>query len=127
MGKEKQIKRLYKYDYITNEILDTYDSIKTASEKNKVSYVTIYNQLKKHKLYLDFMGGFYFGYSPKETVKVYCYDNESLELLSVYSSVKVASQKTGVLQSVISYQCKIKTDLKNRVKGSTGLFFEKKV
>lgn len=125
-GKEKPIKKLYKYDYITNEVLDTYDSIKIASEKNNVPYGTIYNQLKKHKLHLDFMGGFYFGYSPKETVKIYCYDNETLELLHIYSSVQVASQKTGVLENVISYQCKIKTDLRDRRKGSTGLFFEKK-
>lgn len=126
-GRKKPIKKIYKYNYITNEVLDVYDSIKLASEKNNISYVTIYDQLKKQKLYLDFMGGFYFGYSPKETVKIYCYDNESLNLLGVYSSVKNASKKTGVLENVISYQCKLKTKLNNRIKGSTGLFFEKKV
>lgn len=118
-------KTIYKYDYKTNRVLCVYNSIKDASLDNNIDRTTISQQLKKHILHTT-QRGFYFGYSPKITLKIYCYDNENLELIDVYCSIKEASEKTGVDQYSISRQCLSKTKLNNRIKGSTGLFFEKK-
>lgn len=124
LGKENKI--LYKYDYKTNTILKSYNSIKDASLDNDISQSTIFQEVQKHILHTS-QRGFYFGYSPKLTVKIYCYDNESLALLDIYCSIKEASEKTKVRADVIIHQCSLKTKLNNRIKGSTGLFFEKKL
>lgn len=118
-------KTIYKYDYKTNAVLETYNSIKEASLDNNIDRTTIRLQLKKPILHTT-QRGFYFGYSPKVTLKIYCYDNESLELIDIYCSMKEASKKTGVDPYTISRQCLLKTNLNNRIKGATGLFFEKK-
>lgn len=126
-GRDKhKHKTLFKYDYITNKILNTYNSILEASLHNDIKCSTIRRQTYKH-IFHNNKQGFYFGYSPKMTIKIYCYDNESLDLIDIYSSIEEASKKTGVGRYEISYQCKLKTKLNNRKKGTTGLFFEKKV
>lgn len=127
-GKNKSKQQIiYKYDYITNKIIDSYDSIKSAADNNEITENGVRYQLKRNIFFNDRGHGYYFGYSPKRTIKIFCYDNESLELLGVYGSMKEASEKTGVNCQQIHYQCQIKTQINNRVKGSTGLFFEKRI
>lgn len=122
----KEINMINKYDYVTSELLASYDSIQEASFENRIPYGTIWSQSTKKILEMDRGRGYYFGYEPKKTIKIYCYDNEELELLGVYGSIKEASQKTGVDTQQISYQCKLTTPLKDRKMGCTGLFFVKK-
>lgn len=122
----KEVKMINKYDYVTGELLASYESIQEASFENRVPYGTIWKQATKDMLEMDRGRGYYFGYKPKKTMKIYCYDNEELQLLGVYGSMKEASHKTGVDSQEIAYQCKLKTPLKNRKMGCTGLFFEKK-
>lgn len=117
--------KINKYDYITNELLASYDSIQEASFDNRICYGTIYNQMKKICLQFDTGRGFYFGYSPISRYVIECYDNESRTLLGVYGSVKEASQKTGVLNQQISWQCRKNLDFNKRAMGSTGLWFKK--
>ena len=127
-GKDKaEQQTIYKYDYVSNEIIDSYKSIKSAADNNEITCNGVRDQLRRNIFFHDSGRGYYFGYSPKMTIKIFCYDNESLDLLHVYGSLKEASEKTGVAWQQIHYQCQIKTSLNNRRKGITGLFFEKKV
>lgn len=124
---KKQTFNVNKYNYVTNEIMDSYSSIQCASFDNKISYGTIYRQMTKNILEFDSGRGFYFGYSPISRYVIECYDNWTRELLGVYGSMKEASEKTGVSSAQISWQCRKNLPFNKRAMGCTGLWFVKKL
>lgn len=117
---------IYKYDYLTGKVLDTYDTIKEASIDNKISYHTIYKELGLKRLEYP-RRDFYFGYSPKPRYVIRCYDNELLNLLGTYRNIKQASYFTGVSPQVIQWNVERDLDLRDRKIGCTGLFFKREV
>lgn len=119
--------KINKYDWITNEVLATYDSISEAMFENHVCYGTIYKQLTKPVLEINRGRDFYFGYSPAKRYIIEVYDNETRELLGRYTSIKQASERTGVSQNQIQWQVKQNKPFDNRKMGSTSLWFVKKL
>lgn len=115
-----------KYDYITGEILASYDSIKDASIANSISYHTIYDELKRDRLEYP-RRSYYFGYTPKPRWVICCYDNELWDLLGTYRNIKIASYKTGVDFRLIQWQIDKDLDFKDRRCGCTGLFFRREL
>lgn len=119
------MKLVKKYDYITGDILATYGSIKEAAICNSMTYAKIYKMLQQDKLSYP-RDDFYFGYEPKPRWVIRVYDNETLELLDTYKSIKDAAVATGVSPQQIQWQ--ITKDLpitQERIKGSTTLFFKR--
>lgn len=117
---------IYKYDYLTGEVLDTYDSIKEAGIDNRISYHTIYKEL--HTKTLNYpRRDFYFGYSPKPRYVIRCYDNESRLLLCEYRNIKIASYFTGVAPQLIQWQVERDIDFDKRFMGCTGLWFRREL
>lgn len=119
--------RINKYNWLTNELLASYNTIQEAVFAEHICYGTIWNQLEKPVLEVNRGRSFYFGYEPKKRYLIECYDNETRELLGVYSSVKEASEKTGILDQHISYQCRLNKPFSKRCMGCTGLWFVKKL
>lgn len=119
--------RINKYDWLTNELLASYNTIQEAVFAEHICYGTIWKQLEKPVLEVNRGRSFYFGYEHKKRYLIECYDNETRELLGVYSSVKEASEKTGVLDQHISYQCRLNKPFSERCMGCTGLWFVKKL
>lgn len=118
--------KINKYDYLSGEVLASYESIKEASVDNNIGYMTIYKELQKDKLEYP-RREFYFSYDPKPRYVIECYDNEYLDLLSTYINIKEASDKTGVDFRVIQHNTSRNLPLKKRVAGCTGLWFVKKL
>lgn len=115
-----------KYDYLTGEVLASYDSIKEASIDNGISYHTIYGELKRDRLEYP-RRSYYFGSKPKPRYVIRCYDNELWDLLGTYRNIKTASYKTGVDFRLIQWQIDKDLDFKERRCGCTGLFFKRDV
>nr|DAG43689.1 MAG TPA: hypothetical protein [Caudoviricetes sp.] len=115
-----------KYDYLTGDVLASYDSIKEASIDNHIGYHTIYKELKQKKLEYP-RRDFYFGYEPKPRYVVRCYDNETLQLLGEYRNIKQASYFTGVDFRVIQWNVERGLPMNERRCGCTGLFFKREV
>lgn len=116
---------IYKYNYITGDILATYGSIKEAAICNNTTYAKIYKMLQQDRLSYP-RDDFYFGYEPKSRWVIRVYDNETLELLGTYKNIKDAAVATGVSAQQIQWQ--IAKDLpitQERIKGSTTLFFHR--
>ena len=116
---------IYKFDYLGGNILATYDSIKEASIDNKLTYAKVYKMLQQNELKYP-RDDYYLGYDRKPRWVVKCYDNESLDLIDVYKTIKDASVSTGVSPQQIQWQ--VAKDLpitQNRIKGSTTLFFKR--
>ena len=114
-----------KYNYLTGEILATYETIQEASIDNNMSYHTIYKMLQQKVLKYP-RDNFYFGYDPKPRYIIMVYDNESLDLLKCYKNIKDASVGTGVSPQQIQWQVSRRLPItQNRIKGSTTLFFER--
>lgn len=119
--------RINKYDWLTNELLASYNTIQEAVFAEHICYGTIWKQLEKPILEVNRGRSFYFGYEPKKRYVIECYDNETRELLGVYGSVKEASEKTGVIDQQISWQCRLNKPFNKRCMGCTGLWFVKKL
>ena len=117
--------KIKKINYITNEIMAEYDAIAEACLANEITKRAVAVQLNKTCLQFDRGNGFYFGYSPINRWVIECYDNVSGNLLGVYSSIKEAGRKTGVLSQYISYQCRLNKTFNGMRAGSTGLWFKK--
>lgn len=117
---------IYKYDYLTGEVLATYGNILEASAENNISYHTIYKELNKNKLEYP-RREFYFSTKPKPRYVIMCYDNETLQLLGSYRNIKQASYFTGVCQQVIQWNIERDLPLRERKIGCTGLFFKREV
>lgn len=117
---------IYKYDYLTGEVLATYNSIKEASIDNNIGYHTIYKELHQKRLEYP-RRDWYVGYSPKPRFIIRCYDNESRVLLSEYRNIKLASFKTGVTPQLIQWQVERDLDFNDRFMGATGLWFTREV
>lgn len=115
-----------KYDYLTGEVLATYDSIKEASIDNGISYHTIYDEVRRTKLEYP-RRSYYFSEHPKPRWVICCYDNELWDLLGTYKNIKQASYFTGVCQQLIQWQIDKDLDFKERRCGATGLFFKREV
>lgn len=116
---------IYKFDYLGGNILATYDSIKEASIDNNLTYAKVYKMLQQKELKYP-RDDYYLGYDCKPRWVIKCYDNESLELIDVYKTIKDASVSTGVSQQQIQWQ--VAKDLPitpNRIKGCTTLFFKR--
>lgn len=117
---------IYKYDYLTGQILATYDSIKACAIDNGILYHTIYKEL--HQRRLDYpRRDFYFGYEPKPRYVIRCYDNESRLLLEEYRNIKQASYFTGVAPQLIQWQVERDLGFDKRFMGATGLWFRREV
>lgn len=120
------MKSIMKYDYITGEVLASYDSIKEASVDTGIPYHTVYKELQQKKIEYP-RRDYYFGYSPKPRYVVRCYDNETLQLLGSYRNIKQASYFTGVDFRVIQWNVDRDLPLRKRKIGCTGLFFKRVV
>ncbi len=117
---------IYKYDYLTGEVLATYDSIKEASIDNGLTYVAVMKQLKQDVLKYP-RREYYLGTTPKKRWAICCYDNESWELLGLYKNIQEASEKTGVNAQHIGWVVRKNLEFRNRYIGSTGLFFRREI
>lgn len=116
---------IYKFDYLRGNILATYDSIKGASIDNNLTYAKVYKMLQQNELKYP-RDNYYLAYDRKPRWVIMCYDNENLELIDVYKTIKDASVSTGISQQQIQWQ--VAKDLpitQNRVKGSTTMFFKR--
>lgn len=113
-----------KYDYLTGEVLATYETIKECAIDNLLSYHTVYKELGLKRLKYP-RRGYYFGRTPKPRYVIRCYDNELWELLGTYRSIKEASYFTGVAPQHIQWQVEQDLDFKERRQGCTGLFFKR--
>ncbi len=120
------MKYIYKYDYITGDVLAKYTSIKEASTDTGIGYHTIYKELQQNKLEYP-RRDFYFGYEPKPRYVIRCYDNELWELLGTYRNIKQASYFTGVAHQVIQWNVERDLPLRERRCGCTGLFFKREL
>lgn len=56
---------------------------------------------------------------------VWCYDNESRDLLGTYINIKDASEKTGVDACQIQWQINKDLPFNERFMGCTGLWFKR--
>lgn len=113
-----------KYDYLTGEIIKSYYTIDEACIDNHMCYMTIWKELQKEVLEYH-RRVFYFGYAPKPRYVINCYDNETMELLGTYKTLKEAEEKTGVKWRNIWYQTNKDLPLNERKIGCTGLFFQR--
>lgn len=120
------MKSIIKFDYVTGEVLATYDNILVASAENNISYHTIYKELNQNELKYP-RRDFYFGVKPKPRYIIRCYDNETLQLLGTYRNIKQASYFTGVCQQVIQWNVERDLPMRERKCGCTGLFFKREL
>lgn len=115
-----------RYDYLTGEVLNTYETIKEASIDCGVSYHTVFKQL--HTKIIKYpRHDWYFGYEPKPRWVINCYDNESRRLLAQYNTIKYASKMTGVSPQLIQWQVERDLEFDERFMGCTGLWFKRVV
>lgn len=117
---------IYKYDYLTGEVLATYETIKECAIDNLVSYHTVYKELRLKRLTYP-RRGYYFGYEPKPRYVIRCYDNETRLLLGEYRNIKQASYLTGVTPQLIQWQVERDLEFDKRFMGITGLWFKREV
>lgn len=123
-GKSKKL--IYKYDYLTNKVLDSYDTVANAAKVNKICSATIYSEL--HKNILEYpRRDYYFGFAPKCKYVIKCYDNELLELLGTYKNIKDAAKATAVDARQIQWQIAKDLPFRERISGCTGLWFRREV
>lgn len=115
-----------KFDYLTGEVLQQYETIKEASIDNHITYVAVTKMLQQDIIKYP-RRDWYLGYSPKKRWCIKCYDNESWELLGTYKNEKDASAKTGVNAQHIGWVVRKDLDFRKRYCGSTGLFFRREV
>lgn len=118
---------LYKFNYITGDVIKSYGSIRSACIDNDMTYAKIYKMLQQKVLQYP-RDDFYFGYEPKPRYVIKCFDNETLELIGVYKTLKEASECTGVGADHIGWQCRKDLPIdQNRIKGCTTMFFKKEL
>lgn len=115
-----------KYDYLTGEVLNTYDNITEAAIDNHLTYVAVMKMLQQNMLKYP-RRDFYLAYKPKKRWVIKCYDNELWDLLGTYKNIKDASVATGVNAQHISWAVRKNLEFRNRIPGSTGLFFKREV
>lgn len=118
------MKYIIKYDYLSGRVLKTYPTIKSASIDNYVPYGTIYKELLQTSIIYP-RRDYYFGHNPKPRYVVWCYDNESRDLLGTYINIKDASDKTGVDACQIQWQINKDLPFNERFMGCTGLWFKR--
>jgi hypothetical protein len=118
------MKYIIKYDYLSGRVLKTYATIKSASIDNYVPYGTIYKELLRPSIIYP-RRDYYFGHNPKPRYVVWCYDNESRDLLGTYINIKDASDKTGVDACQIQWQINKDLPFNERFMGCTGLWFKR--
>lgn len=118
------MKYIIKYDYLSGKVLNTYSTIKSASIDNHVPYGTIYKELLQPSIIYP-RRDYYFGHNTKPRYVVWCYDNESRELLGTYINIKDASEKTGVDACQIQWQINRDLPFNKRFMGCTGLWFKR--
>ena len=117
---------IYKYDYLSGEVLQQYKSISEAAKDNNLTYIAVMKQLQQDMLKYQ-RHDYYFGYKPKKRWVIKCYDNESRYLLGTYKNMKDAASKTGVNWQHIGWQVRRNIDFNKRYLGSTGLWFTREV
>ena len=115
-----------KYDYLSGELLQQYESITDAASDNNLTYVSVMKMLQQNMLKYP-RRDYYFGYKPKKRWVIRCYDNESRYLLGIYKNIKDAAVKTGVNAQHIAWQCRRDIDFNKRYLGCTGLWFTREV
>lgn len=120
------IMKINKYDYMSGELLQQYKSISEAAKDNNLTYVAVMKQLQQDILKYP-RRDYYFGYKPKKRWVIKCYDNELWDLLGTYKNIKDASVATGVNAQHISWAVRKDLEFRNRIPGSTGLFFKREV
>lgn len=97
---------VYELDTITNELLNTYESLTQASFNSEMSYRGIWNQCHRKKCG---NGGFiltstYFSFNPEGIAHNIILDGQG----GAYTHIKEASEKTGVHPSTIRRHLKDK-------------------
>ena len=117
---------IYKYDYLTGNVLQQYGSISEAAKDNNLTYVAVMKMLQQDILKYP-RRGYYFGYAPKKRWVIRCYDNESRVLLGTYKNEKDAAVATGVNVQHIGWAVRKNLDFNKRYLGSTGLWFRREV
>lgn len=117
---------IYKYDYLTGNVLQQYRSISEAAKNNNLTYVAVMKMLQQDILKYP-RRDYYFGYAPKKRWVIRCYDNESRVLLGTYKNEKDAAVATGVNTQHIGWVVRKNLDFNKRYLGSTGLWFRREV
>lgn len=115
---------IYKYDYITGEVLATYETIKEASIDNNMTYVAVMKMLQQNMLKYP-RRDYYLGYSPKPRWVIRVYNNETRLLLATYKNEKDASVGAGVNQQHIGWVVRRDIPFDKRYLGSTSLWFRR--
>ena len=115
-----------KYDYMSGELLQQYESISEAANDNNLTYVAVMKQLQQDILKYP-RRDYYFGYKPKKRWIIVCYDNETRYELGRYKNLQDADENTGVSWQQISWQVRKDLQFNKRVMGSTGLWFRREV
>lgn len=117
---------IYKYDYMSGKVLNTYKSISEAAKDNNLTYVSVMKQLQQDMLKYP-RRDYYFGYKPKKRWIIVCYDNETRYELGRYKNLQDADENTGVSWQQISWQVRKDLPFNKRVMGSTGLWFVRRI
>lgn len=111
------MRRVVKYDYRTNELLATYNSVTDAAQQNpgeKVSKITLMcsrkNGIKSPRRSYYFR---YEGDPPEQHTIIGCYD-EDFNLLDTYCSKTETMNKTGLAWTAIYGQLRHTEELRNR-------------
>ena len=115
---------IYKYDYMSGNVLQQYDTIKEAAIDNNMSYVGVMKMLQQETLKQP-RHDFYFGYKPKKRPIVVCFDNEIRIELGRWKNARDASVATGVNEQQIGWQIRRDLPFNKRYMGSTGLWFKR--
>lgn len=118
--------KIYRFEYLSGKVTASYDSISEAANDNNLTYVAVMKQLQQDILKYP-RRDYYFGYKPKKRWVIKCYDNELWDLLGTYKNIKDASVATGVNAQHISWAVRKDLEFRNRIPGSTGLFFKREV
>lgn len=94
---------IYKFDTITNELLDTYTSMVKASWENEKEYRSVWMQVKGRKGEEWFKTPFYFSDNPNGTPHsvIVAVDSKTGEEIGRYANYKEAVKATGKHRSTI--------------------------
>lgn len=117
---------IYKYDYLSGDVLQRYVSISEAAKDNTMTYVAVIKMLQQDILKYP-RRDYYFGYKPKKRWIIVCYDNETRLELCRYKNMKDAAVATGVDFQQIGWQIRKNLPFDKRWMGSTGLWFTREV
>ena len=124
-GKVKTVHKLYKYDYLTGQILKEYNTLQEASIDNNVTQQAISKSLRTDIIKYP-RKDYYISDKPKPRWVIIVYDNETRLELGRYKTIKDAAVATGVNWQQIEWQIAKDLPFNDRRMGSTSLWFVRK-